>query len=576
MIPQEFSHFTDADRELFANALAYSKELSLGLKREWDEEYYEHPLRVAKILAENNLDIDTVLAGLLHSVALLENYNEDFVSKTFGPRVVAIINSFKKITGLNLGTTTLRDANSNRKMIFALVSDIRDVFVKLADKLDYLRIAKNFSVEYQKEVAAEVTYIWAPIANRLGMSKIKVELEDLSLKYSNADVFYHIKQLVTLKKNEREEYLEKIQKEIYKSSTRAGIEIVVHTRAKHFYSIYQKMRKKNRTAEELLDLLAVRILCDSSQDCYTLIGLIHSMWKPVDGRFKDFIAVPKNNGYQSIHTTVTVGKFPVEIQIRTHEMHAIAEYGPASHWLYKKGFNKDSVSEADIENVNNLKTLKNDLKEETADFFQQIKNDMLGDSILVFTPRGEIREFPKGSTAIDFAYAVHTRIGQTIIGAKANGKIIPLSRPLETAETIEILTNPQANPTVNQLSSVKTNRAKSKIRAWLHENEPNFEPEKTIPDAEDKTSISPAHRQQRRAQNGTHEENRPQTTLKIRVGDTSNFMVNPANCCKPQYPDKIVGYVSRGRGIILHKEHCPNFENIPHVQERQIAVEWEE
>ncbi len=576
MIPIELAHFTDLEKELFEKAFNYVKDLSTGLKREWEEDFCEHPLRVARILVENNLDIDTVLAGLLHSSSYLEKFDEKFVEDTFGSRVLTIVTSVKKLTGLNLRTTTIKNADSMRKMIFSLVSDIRDVFVKLADKLDYLRIGKNFSADYQKEIALEVLYVWAPIANRVGMSKIKVELEDLSLKYSNSDVFSHLKQLVTLKKTQREEYLEKIQKEIYKASNRAGIEIVVHTRAKHFYSIYQKMRKKNRTAEELLDLLAVRILCDTTQDCYTMIGLVHSMWKPIVGRFKDFIAVPKNNGYQSIHTTVTVGVFPVEIQIRTHEMHGIAEFGPASHWLYKKGFNKDSVSSSDITLVNNLKELKNELADEHNDFFLQIKEDMLKGSVLVFTPLGEIREFPVGATAIDFAYAVHTRIGQTIVGAKANGKIIPLSRPMENAETIEILTNPQANPNVNQLQSVKTSRAKSKIRAWLHENDPNFEPERVIIDSDEKNFAKTEHSQQKRVSQGVPSKERASATLKIKVGDTSNFMVKPANCCNPQYPDKIIGYVSRGRGIILHQETCPNFEHIPHIEERQIAVEWEE
>ncbi len=573
MIPNNFS---DTEKELFEKALSYSKEISHNVKREWNEEYYEHPLRVANILIENKLDIDTVIAGLLHSASLLENYSEEFVATTFGTHVVNIINSTRKITGLNLESSTLKDAGSQRKMIFSLVTDIRDIFVKLADKLDYLRIAKNFSAEVQKNLATEVIYVWAPIANRIGMSKIKIELEDLSLKYTNNDVYSQIKQLVTLKKTEREEYLDKIQKEIYKSSSRAGIEITVHTRAKHFYSIYQKMRKKNRTVEELLDLLAVRILCDTIQDCYTMIGLIHGIWKPIDGRFKDFVAVPKDNGYQSIHTTVTVGQFPVEIQIRTHEMHSIAEYGPASHWLYKKGFNKDTVTEADVKNVNNLKELKNDLADKDMDFFEKIKADMLANTVLVFTPRKEIREFPKGATAIDFAYAVHTRIGQTIVGAKANGKIIPLSRPLENAETIEILTNPQANPTINQLSSVKTSRAKTKIRAWLNENDPDFEPEKTLTDTEDKSIANSPNQQKRRPHKENKHDEQSVPTLKIKIGDMSNFMVKPANCCKPSYPDEIVGYVSRGRGIILHRKECPNFKNIPYVQERRIAVEWDE
>ncbi len=572
------SNYSSIERDSFADALKYLLSLVSNKKQEWGEERFLHPIRVASILAENNFDIETILAGLLHNTPLEESFDEEYVASAFGTDVASLIVSIKRITGLNLQCSTLKEADSKRKMVFALVSDIRVVFVKLADRLDFIRIAQNFTPSTQKELASEVVYIWTPLANRLGMANLKIELEDLSLKYLNPDVFAHLKQLVSLKKADREEYLESVQKELYKASLRSGLNIVVHTRAKHFYSIYQKMRKKNRTAEELLDLFAVRILCESDADCYTMIGLVHSLWKPLDGRFKDFIANPKSNGYQSIHTTVIRNNSPLEIQIRTHAMHSIAEFGVASHWLYKKGFNKDSVNEGDVELVKQLKTLKA-ANTDNGSFFQGIKEDLLGDSIFVFTPLGDVRELRRGATAIDFAYSIHTTIGQTIVGAKSNGKIIPLSKPLENTETIEILTNPQAHPNINQLKMVVSNRARSKIKAWVNEHENIFEVEKQAQSVYEKNeglekkgskkslteSISP-----RSSLEGVSAE-----TVRIKVDEKSKYMVRLANCCTPTRDDEIVGYVSRGRGIIIHRKKCPNFEHIQNIEERKIAVEWQ-
>lgn len=343
------------------------------------------------------------------------------------------------------------------------------------------------------------------------------------------------------------------------------------------------MRKKNRMAEELLDLLAMRILCNTTADCYVMIGLVHNLWKPLDGRFKDFIAMKKSNGYQSIHTTVMCNTTPLEIQIRTHEMHAVAEFGVASHWLYKKGFSKDSVSVENLSIINHLKELRKDHLDDI-DFFAEIKDELLRDSVFVFTPNGDVRELPAGATAIDFAYSIHTHIGETIIAAKADNKIIPLSRPLENTQIIEISTSPQAHPTFNQLKLVKTARARSKIRAWLTANDPNFDTEKPhqTPTSAEKDG---SHQDQR-----YHTKNRqplpnsppPDDTgdtdvpLKIRIGDTTNFMINTANCCKPRHGDSIVGYVSRGRGIIVHRSDCHNFNKIHNIDERVITVVWEE
>jgi GTP pyrophosphokinase len=300
--------------------------------------------------------------------------------------------------------------------------------VKLADRLDRMRFLKNLSEEKQKSVATEVLEIWSPLANRLGMSSLKDELEDLGLKYTNPDAYEQIKRLVQLKKGERSVYLEKAEKEIYKAAAKQNLDIKISSRAKHFYSIYQKMRKRGKAVDEIYDLLALRIICENQAACYSLIGIVHTLWKPMEGRFKDYIAMPKTNGYQSLHTTVMCEGFPLEIQIRTKEMHSVAEHGVASHWLYKKGKSKDSVSVENLSIINQLKALRAENKND-AELFAEIKDELLGDSIYVFTPQGDVRELPAGATAIDFAYSIHSRIGETIVGAKADGNIIPLSSP---------------------------------------------------------------------------------------------------------------------------------------------------
>ncbi len=573
-----YSDYTEQERLLFSKALGYLISLCPEKKQEWGEDFFLHPVRVASILAENNFDIETILAGLLHNTTLFDSVSEEYIESNFGKEVLSLILSIKRITGLNLNCETLKEADSKRKMVFALVDDIRVIFIKLADRLDFIRIATNFDPSFQKDLASEVIYIWTPLANRLGMANLKIELEDLSLKYLNPDVFAQLKQLVSLKKNEREEFLESVQKELYKAANRLELDIDVHTRAKHFYSIYQKMKKKNRSAEELLDLFAVRILCKTEADCYTMIGLVHSLWKPLDGRFKDYIASPKLNGYQSIHTTVIRNDSPLEIQIRTHQMHSIAEFGVASHWLYKKGFNKDSVSETDLNIVNDLKNLKNHHSED-AEFFKRVKEELLRDAIFVFTPLGDVRELRAGSTAIDFAYSIHTTIGQTIVGAKANGKIIPLSRSLENTEVIEILTNPQAHPNVNQLEMVVSNRARSKIRSWINEHETIFETEKvSSKDNEEEGSLQgkAVHKKAggTLVESSSLQEAVSAHSVKIKVDENSKYMVRLANCCLPTKEDEIVGYVSRGRGIIIHRQGCPNLKNIQNITERIIAVEW--
>jgi GTP pyrophosphokinase len=336
------------------------------------------------------------------------------------------------------------------------------------------------------------------------------------------------------------------------------------------------MRKRGKAVDEIYDLLALRIICNDSAACYALIGIVHTLWKPMEGRFKDYIAMPKTNGYQSLHTTVMCEGFPLEIQIRTQEMHSVAEHGVASHWLYKKGKSKDSVSVENLSIINQLKALRAENKND-AELFAEIKDELLGDSIYVFTPQGDVRELPAGATAIDFAYSIHSRIGETIVGAKADGNIIPLSSPLKNTQIIEILTNPQSHPTENQLHSVKTSKARNKIRSWLLQNGAIINTQGTgtasalVQNSQKNATQDLSDKPLDKTVAGAEEE-----PIRIRIGDTTNFMVKSAKCCNPVFGDEIIGYVSRGRGLIIHRTGCENFLRIPNVEERSVSVIWEQ
>ena len=402
----------------------------------------------------------------------------------------------------------------------------------------------------------------------------KNEFEDLSLKYTNPDAFQQIKAVVSQKQTERASYLSAAERAITEAAAKANLEITVTSRAKHFYSIYQKMRKRGKQADELFDLLALRVLCSENADCYTLIGIVHGLWKPLDGRFKDYIAMPKANGYQSLHTTVMCDGKPLEIQIRTKKMHDVAEHGVASHWLYKKGLTHDLVDVNGLALFNQLRELKEKNSANDA-FYREFKHELLGDKIFVFTPRGEVKQLPVGATAIDFAYAIHSKIGEQITGAKANGKIIPLSQPLENTQIIEILTNPQAHPTESHLKMAKTARARQKIHAWLSAHVPNFDARGTEhrTDAERTPHGARDERPPHKKGKGAAPEVR--ATGKVRIGNTTNFLVTFAKCCAPTPAARIIGYVSRGRGVIIHRSDCRIFHKIPDVEHRSIAADWE-
>lgn len=541
--------------------------------------YYLHPMRVACVLAQSHLGADTIIAGFFHNILEVNQECLAEIEKQYGKDIANICYGTAKITSLKINSKTMQQADSIRKMLFAMVDDIRIILVKLADRLDRMRNLRSVVPESQRAVAKEVIDIWAPLAGRLGMKDVKNELEDLSLKYSNPEVFQQIKAIVSQKKKERDAYLQNAVKKIYTSAEKSGITVSISSRAKHFYSIYQKMRKRNKDAGELYDLLALRVICQTDQECYTLVGIVHGLWKPMDGRFKDYIAMPKANGYQSLHTTVICEGKPLEIQIRTQDMHNIAEHGIASHWLYKKGTSHDMVKAEDLSIINQLRELRDEhLTDEN--FFNQLKDELLGDSIYVFTPMGDVKELPAGSNAIDFAYAIHSGIGEKIIGAKADGKIIPLTVPLKNTQIVEILTNPQAHPTQAQLKTVKTSKAHQKIHSWLASNDPTFIDKDALARAEAESAANTRHSQLMAQQHQKDKKKKTKNTEvdytgRIKIDDTTNFFITIAKCCSPEPGDPIVGYVSRNRGITVHKASCLTFLRIPDIEHRRVEVEWD-
>lgn len=571
--------YSDSDRQKITKAWDLLISKTEKIVRACGKPYYFHPLRVAYILAANRLDADTIVAGILHPIHKFE-VSPEMIKQEFGENVAKILITTNKIITLPMNSKTLHESDAIRKMLFAMCDDPRVILLTLSDRLDRIRNISSLEKEQQHALAEAVIEIWAPLADRLGMQKEKNEFEDMSLKYTNPKVYKQIEEIVSQSQEERAAYLEKAVNSIYKSAEKMGISVTIKSRAKHFYSIYQKMRKRNKEASELYDLLALRILCNTSAECYTLVGIVHGLWKPMDGRFKDYIAMPKSNGYQSLHTTVICEGKPLEIQIRTYEMHNMAEHGIASHWLYKKGTNHDLVEADKLDIFNKLQQFKeNSLTDEAT--FNTLKNELLGDEIYVFTPKGDVRKLPAGATAIDFAYSIHSAIGEKIIAAKADGKIIPLSKPLANTQIIEIITNPQAHPTENQLKLVKTSKAHQKIHSWLMTNDPTFS-EKITLQKEAEILAAQIHNaeqkipQKRRPKAG-RKEDQPQIVKNrnVLVQGDKNVLYNLAQCCHPHYPDLIVGYVTRSKGVTIHKADCLIYHRIPNKGARVVEVQWD-
>ncbi len=422
--------------------------------------------------------------------------------------------------------------------------------------------------------AQECLDIYAPLADRLGIFWLKAELEDLSLKHLQPKVYDQIKEFLSARKLERRNYLRKVERAILNESRKAGLEIQVSARTKHIYSIYRKMKDRDKDLNEIYDFLGVRILCKSTHECYHVLGVVHTLWPPIEGTIKDYIAMPKANGYQSLHTVVMAYQGRViEIQIRTHEMHMLAEYGVAAHWRYKASMPGAKLKPSDIALINKLKRWDG-MANNSDDFLSEIQREILKDSIYVFTPNGDIVELPKGSTAIDFAYHIHTEVGDHCIGAKADGNIIPLNQELKNTQAISIMTSSKATPHVNWLRFVKTTRARAKIRYWVNHHSENLIVDRSII-AKRKPEKLPAPVSKKDDDGEIVKQVLDRDRVIFKIGNEKNMMIQIARCCNPTTGDQIIGYISRGRGIIVHKRNCPNLKHINQFDLRSVEVEWE-
>lgn len=595
-------------------------------KRDSGEPYIIHPIEVATILAELGMDTSTIVAGLLHDVIEDTEYTYDDIKKIFGEEVANLVSGVTKITKMEYKSKEEQQADNFRKMLLAMADDIRVIIIKLADRLHNMRTLKYRKKEKQKKTAMETLDIYAPLAHRLGISKIKWELEDLSFRYIHEEEYYDLVKQVAEKRAEREIYIKNIIEEMYNKLEEAGIDSDIDGRPKHFFSIYKKMVNKNKSIEQIFDLTAIRVLVNTVKDCYEVLGIVHTIYKPIPGRFKDYIAMPKPNMYQSLHTTVIgpQGK-TFEIQIRTFEMHRTAEYGIAAHWKYKEGDNNSETKEKNFESK--LVWLRDmlEFQKETADaeeFIEGFKIDLFTDEIFLFTPKGVVIDLPNGATPIDFAYRIHTDIGNKCVGAKINGKIVPLDYKLKTGEIVEVLTSNNAKgPNIDWLNIAKSNQAKSKIRSWFKKSkkEENISKGKEVFEKELKKQgvhfadiakgetyekfvkrnnincmddlyaliglgaisassfICKLKDENKSKDEKVIEENTNKiieenifkakrktvdNTVGITVKGVDNIMIRFAKCCNPVPGDDIMGYITKGRGVSVHRADCGNLKSL--------------
>ena len=608
-------------------------------KRDSGEPYIIHPIEVATILAELGMDTSTIVAGLLHDVIEDTEYTYDDIKNLFGEEVANLVSGVTKITKMEYKSKEEQQADNFRKMLLAMADDIRVIIIKLADRLHNMRTLKYRKKEKQKKTAMETLDIYAPLAHRLGISKIKWELEDLSFRYLQEEEYYDLVKQVAEKRTEREIYIKKIIEEMYNKLEEAGIDSDIDGRPKHFFSIYKKMVTKNKSIEQIFDLTAIRVLVNTVKDCYEVLGIVHTIYKPIPGRFKDYIAMPKPNMYQSLHTTVIgpQGK-TFEIQIRTFEMHRTAEYGIAAHWKYKEGDNNGETKEKNFESK--LVWLRDmlEFQKETADaqeFIEGFKIDLFTDEIFLFTPKGVVIDLPNGATPIDFAYRIHTDIGNKCVGAKVNGKIVPLDYKLKTGEIVEVLTSNNAKgPNMDWLNIAKSNQAKSKIRSWFKKakKEENISKGKELFEKELKkqgvhfSDIAKGETYEKfvkrnningmddlyaliglgaisassfiwklKDENQSKDEkvieentnkiiedniskaqrNKIDQTVGITVKGVDNLMIRFAKCCNPVPGDDIMGYITKGRGISVHRADCGNLKNlIMEDGDKVVDVSW--
>jgi GTP diphosphokinase / guanosine-3',5'-bis(diphosphate) 3'-diphosphatase len=629
------------DRDRVEEAFVYACQHHADQRRKSGEDFIIHPVGVAKICAGMRLDTETLCAALLHDTVEDTSASLEEVREAFGEEIASLVDGVTKLSELTFQSRDEAQAENYRKMMVAMATDIRVILIKLADRLHNMRTIEAMAKQKQIEKARETLDIYAPIAHRLGIHAIKWELEDLSFQTLHPRKYKEIKGLVAQQRAERESYVNQAGEYLQKELAELAIEAEISGRAKHFYSIYSKMTKKGREFNEIYDLTAMRVIVGSVKDCYGAVGVIHSLWKPLPGRFKDFIAMPKANMYQSLHTTVIgpEGR-PLEIQIRTREMHDLAEYGIAAHWMYKETPGREGRISAS-EGEGRLKWLRSllDWQQDEADpreFMETLKVDLFEDEVFVFTPKGEVKSLAAGSTPLDFAYEIHTDVGHRCVGAKVNGKIVPLSYQLRSGDIVEVLTSKrERGPSRDWLALVKTTRARNKIKAWFkaesrrdteHSGREQLQDslrkqglpaqkivgsslladvirEMGFRKADDfyialgGAKISPkvvVNKVLQRLKQGEAAESeptaaddlletrrrrsRPTTSSSkygISVEGIDEVMLRLAKCCRPVPGDPIVGYISLGRGITIHREDCPNVAVLRRDRERFTPVSWE-
>jgi GTP diphosphokinase / guanosine-3',5'-bis(diphosphate) 3'-diphosphatase len=623
-------YFPSADLPLVRRAYQFAAQAHDGQTRKSGDPYVTHPLAVAQIIAELKLDVASVCAGLLHDCVEDTSATVDQLGDLFGKEIAFLVDGVTKLGKLPYSTREEQQAENFRKMLLAMARDIRVILVKLCDRLDNMRSLHHLPPEKQERIASETMQIYAPLANRLGIQWVKVELEDLSFKHLYPGEFEQLAAEVAKSRGERLEYIHHVEKLIAKEMTDNGVPCDVMGRAKHLWSIYQKMKRTQRPFEEIHDAIGFRVITDTQMHCYQGLGVAHQTWTPIPGRFKDYIALPKPNLYQSLHTAVIGPRGErIEIQIRTREMNLVAEHGIAAHWKYKEGGSSQPVATVDDKKFAWLRQLMESQKElrDPTEFLESVKIDLFGDEVYVFTPQGDVKALPKGACPIDFAYAVHSSIGDHCSGARVNGMIVPLRYQLRNGDTIEIITNPNQKPNKDWLKLVKTARARTKIR-YLLRTEQRDKAVALGTDLLDKalrkhtTTLTRAEKQLQAAakelrcvnldeliiQIGygkittqqvlekalpelTKKEQeapaKPESMLKtllrkvtrrtsasgIKVAGEEDILVRFAKCCSPLPGDQIVGFITRGRGVTVHRRDCDKGLDLD--PERRIDVEWD-
>jgi len=612
------------DRDLLARAYQASAQAHRGQKRLSGDDFVSHSVAVATILAEQQMDSTTIAAALLHDVVEDSDVSLDDIRKDFGAEVAELVDGLTKIASLTFRSTAEEQAENYRKLLMSVARDARVLIIKLADRLHNMRTLEHLPEDRQRRIALETREIYAPLAHRFGMAGIKAELEDLAFKFLETKDYWELVRKVKAKKSERERTIDRLQGPLAEELARAGVsDCEITGRPKNLWSIYKKMKKRGEPFEEIYDLLAVRVLVGSVADCYHVLGLIHHKWTPLQERIKDYIASPKSNGYQSLHTTIFgPGGQLYEIQIRTRDMHRTAEYGIAAHWLFKEGKQPDEL-DRHLSWFRQLLELQQDTHT-PEEFLEFLKVDLYQDEIFVFTPRGDVKRLPKGATPIDFAFTVHTEVGLHCNGARINGRIAPLHRPLKNGDTVEILTSPQARPSRDWLAHVRTARARHKIRQWVkqEEHERSVALGREILDREIRRrrltapapdryaqaalTLSVGAREQLEAAVGRGDVplgqvmralypdlapddlQAPKGTAfgrvmqRLRLGrgikiqGVDGLMVRYAQCCQPVPGDPVVGYVTQGRGISIHRSDCPNLITLSSETERRVEIDWQE